>query len=145
MGYPNFRIVRKFGYPILHYWRPLLPENRPVEAIERMLSFVSRIADASVFVGLKLHPELTRIVMRDGSIPVPDEFRESVGEWLDPKTTDRIHELAGRICPEYPLYRHTSCALARIMACSNHTGTAYRSDICLPSHCPQGQRQKSDR
>jgi hypothetical protein len=26
------------------------------------------------------------------------------------------------------------------MACSNHTGTVYRTDICPPSHCPRNQR-----
>jgi hypothetical protein len=141
----NFEIVKKFGFPILHFWRPLLPENTTAEAIEKMLSFVSKIADASVFVGFKLHPELTKIVMQDGSILVPRELQKDVGEWLESEAIDRIYALAKRICPNYPLYRHTSCALATIMDCPNHTGTIYRVDICPPSQCPKAQRAICER
>jgi hypothetical protein len=137
----NFEIVRRFGFPILHFWRPLLQENTSVGAIERMLSFVSKMADASVFVGFKLHPELTRIVVQDGSVPVPADLQEVVGEWLTPDTISRIYTVAQRICPHYAIYRHTSCALAKIMACPNHTGTVYRADICPPSQCPADQRR----
>jgi DNA repair photolyase len=136
----NFAIVRDFGFPILHFWRPLLPENSTPEAIERMLSFVSQFADASVFVGLKLHPELTNIIAQEGKIPVPEGRREDIGEWLEPDAIRQIYAIAGQICPDYPLYRHTSCGLAKIMGCPNHTGTVYRDDICPPSHCPKIQR-----
>ena len=36
-----------------------------------MLSFVSSIADATVFIGLKLHPELTRIITQGDIVKVP--------------------------------------------------------------------------
>jgi hypothetical protein len=105
-----------------------------------MLSFVSQFADASVFVGLKLHPELTNIIAQEGKIPVPEGRREDIGEWLEPDAIRQIYAIAGQICPDYPLYRHTSCGLAKIMGCPNHTGTVYRDDICPPSHCPKIQR-----
>ena len=136
----NFKIVKNYGFPILHFWRPLLPENTTDEGIEAMLSFVSKIADASMFVGFKLHPELTHIVSRDGAMSVPKELHESVGEWLDQRTIERIYFAAKQICPDYALYRHTSCGLAKIMGCPNHTGTVHRIDICPPSQCPAEQR-----
>jgi hypothetical protein len=140
----NFAIVRDFGFAILHFWRPLLPENTTAEAIESMLAFVSRFADASIFVGLKLHPELTRIVTQEGAISVPPEREKEIGEWLEPEAIARIDAIARQLCPDYPLYRHTSCGLAKTMACPNHTGTFYRHDICPPSHCPALQRTICD-
>src|SRR5205823_6091167 len=42
----NFRVARRHSFPVVHYWRPLLPENTTLPAIQRMLSFVSSAADA---------------------------------------------------------------------------------------------------
>jgi|HubBroStandDraft_4_1064222.scaffolds.fasta_scaffold02986_11 hypothetical protein len=42
--------------------------------------------------------------------------------------------------PNYPLYRHSSCALAYVLSQPDQTGTVYRQDICPPSHCPATQR-----
>lgn len=136
----NFEIVKEYRFPLLHYWRPLLPGNTTVEAVERMLSFVPLFSDGSIIVGFKLHPELTAIVTRDGEVPVPAERRADIGEWFEPEAFERILSIADRLCPDYPLYRHTSCGLAKIMSCRNHTGTMYREDICQPSHCPPNQR-----
>jgi hypothetical protein len=105
-----------------------------------MLSFVSQYSDASVIVGLKLQPELTAIVTAGGEITVPATRRSDTGEWLDPETIQHIYSIAKELCPDYPVYRHTSCALAKIMSCPNHTGTVYRADICPPSQCPVSQR-----
>ena len=112
-----------------------------MEAIRTMLSFVSEIADASVFIGLKLHPQLTREITKNGTIPLPKKKMTQTGEWIEPQIVRKIYNEASRICPDYPLYQHTSCALSYILRRSNHTGTVYRKDICLPSHCPISQRQ----
>lgn len=137
----NFEIVKETGFRVVHFWRPLLPENTSASAIETMLSFVSAAADASIAVGLKLHPELTQILTDDGRITVPSSLRSRVGEWLEDEAVERIFSTARRLCPDYPVYRHTSCALARIVARPNHTGTAYRSDVCPSSQCSTDQRQ----
>lgn len=137
----NFALAKSHGFPVVHYWRPLLPDNSTPEAIRKMLSFASKEADASVFIGLKLHPELTKAITADGSIVVPAELRNEHGEWLEPATIKLIYSEAHRLCPTYPLYRHTSCALAKVLGHPNHTGTVFRRDICPPSHCPIHQRQ----
>lgn len=137
----NFLIAKKHDFPVVHYWRPLLPENTTRKAIGEMLSFVSSSADASVFIGLKIHPELTRIITRDGILSVPERRQNQTGEWLEAETIKKIYREARRICPEYPLYRHSACALASVLKASNHTATFYRRDVCPPSHCPMSQRQ----
>jgi DNA repair photolyase len=136
----NFHRVRAHGFPLIHYWRPLLPNNTSPSQIRNMLSFVSSIADASVIVGLKLHPELNDILTRDAPISIPDHLMDVHGEWLEPQIVEEIHLEANHLCPDYPLYRHASCALASILARPNHTATIYREDICPPSHCLAAQR-----
>jgi hypothetical protein len=137
----NFSVAKTNAFPVVHYWRPLLPENTTPEAVEKMLSFASAIADATVFIGLKLHPELTRIITQGGGLMVPDQVRDRAGEWLESETVRSIYRDASRICPNYPLYRHASCALASVLRQPNHTATIYRQDICPPSHCPVPQRR----
>jgi len=136
----NFSLVKRNGFPLVHYWRPLLPVNTTIDAIQRMLNFVSTVADATVFVGLKLHPGLTEIITQNGVVDVPVELREKYGEWLPAETIPRIYDAARQICPHYRLYRHTSCAIASVFGKPNHTATVFRDDVCPPSHCPQVQR-----
>jgi hypothetical protein len=137
----NFQHVKKFQFPIVHYWRPLIPENSSLQQIRNMLSFVSSIADASVIVGLKLHPELTDILRKDSPLNIPVPLLRVHGEWLPPKVVRTIYSEAESLCPNYPIYRHTSCALATVLSQPNHTATVYRRDICPPSHCPKDQRK----
>jgi len=137
----NFNIAKANGFPIVHYWRPLLPDNSSPMAIREMLSFVSRVADATVFIGLKLHPELTPIITQGGTVQVPNRLLDEFGEWLEPEIIKRVYDEAKSICPFYPLYRHTSCALAYVLSRPNHTATVYREDVCPPSQCPLEQRQ----
>jgi len=137
----NFSKVKQFGFPIVHYWRPLLPENTTPAAITRMLEFVSAVADASIIIGLKLHPELSEIINRSGVIHIPDAYLNQYGEWLEASVIDDIFAAATQICPDYPIYRHGSCALARVLSRANHTATIYQPEVCLPSHCPSAQRE----
>ena len=136
----NFRRVRAHGFPVVHYWRPLLPENSSPEATGEMLRFAARHADASVFIGLKLHPALTAAITSDEVVLVPRPLRDQTGEWIDEGTIERIYAQALEICPQYPLYRHSACALAKVLGRPNHTATVYRRDVCPPSHCPAAQR-----
>ena len=141
----NFAVAKSLGFPVVHYWRPLLPENTSPEAIRRMLAFAKYAADATVFIGLKLHPQLTQVITRDSCIDVPVHLREQRGEWLDPQTVELIYHEASSICPDHPLYRHASCALAAVLGQPNHTATMYRADICPPSQCSPEQRGICDR
>ena len=136
----NFQKVKEHEFSVVHYWRPLLPENTSVAQIREMLKFVSMYADASVIGGLKLHPELNSLINREGIIPIPENLLNSHGEWLESYAVKRIYSEALRICPDYPIYRHSACAIAKVLAQLNHTATIYREDICSPSHCPDSQR-----
>lgn len=137
----NFELVRDNGFPIVHYWRPLMAENTTIPAIQKMLSFSSSHADSAVFIGLKLHPKLTAALIEKGHLHIPSNLLERRGEWIDQETIDTIYREAKAICPDFPLYRHASCALDYILGKHNHTATIYRQDVCIPSHCPVHQRK----
>jgi hypothetical protein len=136
----NFQRVKMHDFPLVHYWRPLMPDNTKPAQIRKMLSFVSPVADASVITGLKLHPELSEILASDERMSIPDRLMSSHGEWIEAGIIERIYKQATLICPDYPLYRHTSCALASVLSRPNHTATIFRKDVCLPSHCSPTQR-----
>jgi hypothetical protein len=137
----NFTKVKHLGFPIVHYWRPLLPENTTQDAIFRMLQFVSTVANASIIIGLKLHPALSKILNNPGGIDIPENYLDKYGEWLEISAMDTIFATARKVCPDYPIYRHGSCALACVLSRPNYTATTYQKEICLPSHCPTTQRE----
>jgi len=136
----NFRHVKAHGFPLLHYWRPLVPSNTSTAQIRDMLAFISTVAGASVITGLKLHPELSAVLAQGSCISIPNHLMNAHGEWLEPGVVENIYLEANRLCPDYPLYRHTSCALAHAIAHPSHTATVFRKDICPSSHCPTTQR-----
>jgi DNA repair photolyase len=137
----NFELTKTYGFSTIHYWRPLLPDNTTPQAIREMLSFSSSNADAVVFTGLKLHPKLTRSIMQGTAMSIPAELQDKTGEWLSHEVVDSIYHVAGEICPGFSIYRHSSCALARVLQRANHTATIYRDDVCPRSQCPPIQRR----
>lgn len=138
----NFWLAKSNGFPVVHYWRPLIPSvNTGLTMIRKMLSFVSRIADAAVFVGLKLHPRLNRITASEVRIRIPKHLIGEFGEWIETKTIEHIYLEGRSICPTFPIYRHSSCALSFVLGIENQTATVFRKDICDPSQCPPSQRK----
>lgn len=136
----NFGMVRRAGFPVVHFWRPLLPQNTSIETIRRMLEFAGEHADACVFVGMKLHPELSRALIDGEGLQLPPGAESRVGEWLPGELASTIYRESQRICPRLPVYRHSACAVAFVLSRSNHTATAFRGGICPQSQCPDSQR-----
>lgn len=48
----NFKNLYKQGIPIIHYYRPFIPENSSKEKIDSVLSFVHQYTDISAVMGL---------------------------------------------------------------------------------------------
>lgn len=137
----NFTLIKSYNFPLIHFWRPLISKiNTKKYKIRDILAFVSSNADATVFIGLKLHPQLSQIIMKEEIIPIPEKLQKKTGEWLSLKVIQSIYEEARKICPQYPLYRHTSCAISSILGIPNHTATFFRTDICPVSQCNKTQR-----
>ncbi|MGW7666715.1 hypothetical protein BX257_1421 [Streptomyces sp. 3212.3] len=52
----NFPRLHAAGIPVIHYWRPFLPQNSTPDALERIMYWVTRYADCTVAVGTKVKP-----------------------------------------------------------------------------------------
>lgn len=50
----NFRKLKDNDLDVIHYYRPLMPQNSSTEKIEEILNFVSQYTDISVTTGLAL-------------------------------------------------------------------------------------------
>lgn len=145
----NVRYISKLPYlTAIHFWRPVTEATVPdkLTALECVRAFKDAGALASVAIGLKgghflSHETLQNQKLLGGpgkKLPVSGElFPTHVEQWV----LDAGREL------DYPVYRHTSCAIALAMQKREALGTwrtQYRTIKCLPSSCPSAQRARCD-
>lgn len=136
----TFRQLSEARIPVIHFWRPLLPINGSKEQIREMLEFVSQYASSSVVIGLKYSPELRELYKSEPALRIPNDAKLApYGEWLNPSVQHDLWEVLHDF-PEYPVYRHTSCAVSGVLGIPDYNATFHRPDICKGSQCPQSQR-----
>jgi hypothetical protein len=130
-----------------HFWRPFVRELVP--PLGERPRIIERLKDSgmrcSVVIGMargpgtpvddvRLHAELPS-TFEDGSAGEVIDL----ASWHDIRTT--AHEL------DYPVYRHTSCAIALAESRPEQLGTwagAAAQEHCLPCSCPVAQRGRCD-
>lgn len=54
----NFENLKQYGIPIIHYYRPFLPQNSSKEKIEEILKFVHQYTPVSATMGLMYVPTM---------------------------------------------------------------------------------------
>ncbi|MFE4969521.1 hypothetical protein [Streptomyces sp. NPDC056660] len=143
----NARLVSSFRYQhAVHFWRPFVYELS--HALSDYRPTVRRLLDAgmqaSIVAGMRTGPGVPlddpRVVTQLPSCtrtrPGQREVFNKAG-WSD--LTAAAREVG------YPVYRHSSCALALIRSTPEKLGT-WRTEIfadrCLPCSCPQPQRAR---
>jgi len=141
-----FKYFNNLDVPIVHYWRPFLPENSTPEKLQEVLDFVSKYAKASVYDGLKVYdymrnqidfwPQLNELCKNDTlfnkiincSSVLPFKLEEFF---------DKI-----KIPDNYPIFKRNACALNYVLNRTNTIGI-YKNDDCLKySKCPLDVRKK---
>lgn len=137
----NFKVLAEENIPIVHFWRPLIPSNTSDLQIQDMLSFVSKYAKASVFIGLKYSPDLRKIFDIHPELCVPYEDIPQYGDWLLPSIEEKLWNTAKTQFSGYPIFKHTSCAVSYVLQKSDYNATIYRDDVCKISTCPDFQRR----
>lgn len=137
----NFKVLAKEGIPIVHFWRPLIPSNTNDSQIREMLAFVSKYAKASVIIGLKYNPELRKLFNNHPELYIPDKNIPPYGDWLPPNIEERLLKIAKTQYPDYPIFKHTSCAVSYILQKPDYNATIYRDEVCKVSICPDLQRR----
>ncbi|MCA1441937.1 hypothetical protein I6F07_17295 [Ensifer sp. IC4062] len=134
----NFTALSARGIPVVHYWRPLLPQNSTRAVMERVFEWVSKTARCSVATGLKLYPEMYQQV-KDWP-ELDKQFEEAVRAedvWPD-QAINELQRLR-TAHPSYSIYTDNSCALSLVLG-EGDLGAVYGSRRCQLCSCPQNQR-----
>lgn len=138
----NFPLLAQESIPVVHYWRPFIPQNGTAARMSSVLDWSSRFATCSVAVGLKVtEPEIDSLLRLwpDLANYLPDAF---VADSVWPEEAWTFIHSVGKYYPRYPIYHENTCALAYIMGRADWAG-AYLGDPCLHhSVCPQTQRDR---
>lgn len=93
----------------IHYWRPLIVgENDDEETIRHMLEVVSPVFDVSIVSGLRVNETVKKTFDRM-NINVPFNNYTIKHKYVEKEVFDRINRIRNEICPDYQLFRHTSC------------------------------------
>jgi DNA repair photolyase len=138
----NFRQLSERGIPCVHFWRPILPTNSSEGQIRKMLGFVSEYASSSVVGGLKYCPELRELYKAEPALRIPDNAGlPPYGEWLAAGIERSLQNVLKDNFATYPIYRHTSCAVSKVLGIPDYNATVYRPDVCRASNCPEKQRK----
>jgi DNA repair photolyase len=136
----SFGTLADAGIPTVHFWRPLVPANATADAARSMLTFVSQHCRSSVAVGLKYTPELAELFRGIADLNLPySASRPSRGTRFPRQLSEPLWELARQEFPQYPLFRHTSCAVSHVLQIPDYNATQY-TDICSHSQCSSAQR-----
>jgi len=56
----NFRRLALAGQKIIHFWRPMIPQNSKLDVLERVIADVQEFATCSVMRGLNLNNDLQK-------------------------------------------------------------------------------------
>ena len=132
----NLASLASRGVPIIHYWRPLMPQNTAPTIMHEVHDSVRPFANSSFVGGLR----------------VTEEMKQQIVSWpdildIDTTTRDSVRESDGAAMidqlriehPEYPIYEAVSCAIAQVLERPDSNGV-HSTTACLESNCPESQR-----
>lgn len=119
----------------------LIAENGTAQILGEVLDVVTPYAMASVYVGLKVSPLLHNIYAKNSYLRLSEDIGNQFGERLPLEIEERLRKLAAAKCPNYPLYKHTSCAVSYVLSIPDYNATIYRDPICKGSNCPDRKRR----
>ncbi len=137
----NFMMLSDLGLRVIHFWRPMIAINGSTEVLEKVLDFVARYSMASVYIGLKVNPQLTLDYAQNQYLRLPEELDVKSGDYLPRGAEERLRTLAAEKHPDYPLYKHSSCAVSYALSIPDYNGTVYHDPICKGSNCPAWKRK----
>ena len=123
----NFERLFENNIKIIHYYRPLIPQNSSKENFDRVVGYVSRYALASVVTGLKVYKELQQQYTFWKEITEIENAYEYECIWPYHVEND-LKEVSKKY--NYPIYQSNSCALECALKGFDKYGL-YNSDICI--------------
>jgi hypothetical protein len=137
----NFVRLHERQIPIIHYFRPIIPQNATSEIIEKVIDYVSQYSLASVTTGLKVNKQsISDIVFWPEIEKIPDADSY---ECIWPKgALEKIRSMA--LKNHYPIFQSNSCALALALGEWDRYGF-WDTDVCKNfNNCPAFFREKCE-
>ncbi|MFF4371462.1 hypothetical protein [Streptomyces sp. NPDC001594] len=136
----NFPRLHAADIPVIHYWRPALPQNSTPDALERVMDLAVRYAACTVAVGTKVKPsamdQITELWPALADPALDPRAADSV--WPRP-TWDWLHALPDRYAA-HPFFQTNICALAYVLGRGDRAGV-WNTPTCLATNrCPAAQR-----
>ncbi|MFJ2397389.1 hypothetical protein ACIOTI_32150 [Streptomyces sp. NPDC087843] len=141
----NFPRLHAAGVPVIHYWRPALPQNSTPAVIEHVMEWAARYAMCSVAVGTKVKPSaLDQITGLWPELADPN-LDPRVADSVWPRSTwDWLRHLPDRY-GDHPVFQTNSCALAHVLGRADRAGV-WNTPTCLDANrCPAPQRTRCRR
>lgn len=136
----TMRRSRQRGIPTVLLYKPLVRgwNDRP-ELIESVMKVAALHATAIVYGGLRLDDAIAASITASGR-EIPYEVEASWGTKEMPKELEELLTAIHRsICPDIPLYRHTSCAVSLTMVRANYNHLYLDPAANCSSTCPRDQ------
>jgi hypothetical protein len=137
----NFPALAAASIPVVHYWRPVMPQAATRDVMSGVLDLAARYARCSTVAGLKVEradvgrlakvwPELTAL---------PDVER---AEGVYPRAFWEFTHATRTTHPGYPVFHTNACALAYVLGRPDGFGI-YGGPVCRRRNlCPQPQRDR---
>jgi DNA repair photolyase len=139
--------AKEAGATISWYMRPIVPEwSGSLERIEMMMLWVksrySQVIDMIIPGGLRWTQGIEYGLTELRSLPMPNIPHQDNIKDLPESIWQHIMELGSVHFPGVPIYRHSSCALSRMLRIPNLAGIqVVAKDDCEASRCPACQRE----
>jgi hypothetical protein len=135
----NFISVSSARLPIIHYWRPFLPQNSSRATMLRVLSFVAPLAQASVVTGLKLYEGMHTQI--DFWPSLQQNFAQALkAEGIWPEGVLNFLAELPEPYQDYPIFQSNSCALSYVLQ-KPDMGAFFETPACQKYNCcPVTQR-----
>lgn len=139
--YDSLKLVKEANIPLLHFWRPFLPENSSKEKLLNILDRMMPYASASIIRGLKVAPDMIGYMDFWPAIQERAEMALHAESIWPRNVLDFFKSLPKPYC-EHPLFMSNSCAISYVMKCPD-IGHFYGKKECVQhSRCPAVQRER---
>lgn len=134
----NFIRLHDANIPLVHYYRPFIPENSSKEKIEEILNFVNKYTDISVVSGLKLTDSfIDKIDYWD----ITKDEREKCLKAADVWPIESYNYFFNGYNGKQNIFKINSCALTQVLKKPNPI--FYGTEDCLKSNsCSKEQRKR---
>ncbi|MCL4362101.1 hypothetical protein M1585_01310 [Candidatus Parvarchaeota archaeon] len=135
----NFDIIDKFCERVpkksrYHYFRPLIEgANDNEETITRVLEHVVNKFSATVTTGLRIVPPIVKRLKERANYELKVKNYNPIHKFLKDETINNIWQIRTKLNENYPIFRHTSCAVAFHLGKPNSQGYVNKEYHCDPN------------